>query len=88
MIAALSQLSGFSRRYVLHKQCSLDSDESSVLLDPNTMDSEGTTALGTTAFNHDGSMLAYAIAKAGSDWNSIHVRNVATAEDTGDSVSW
>jgi prolyl oligopeptidase len=80
--------SGLLNQYVLHKQCSLDSNESSVLLDPNTMDAEGTTALGTTAFNHDGSMLAYAIAKAGSDWNSIHVRNVETAEDTGDNVSW
>ena len=68
---------------------SLPAFELEVLLDPNELDAGGTTALGSTAFTRDGSLMAYSIAKDGSDWNSIHVRDVSTCMDRkGDSVSW
>ena len=43
--------------------------EIEVLLDPNELDAGGTTALGSTAFTRDGSLMAYSIAKDGSDFS-------------------
>lgn len=72
--------SGLQNQYVLQIQDSLEGSEPRTLLDPNSMDSEGTTALGATAFTKDGSLMAYMIAKAGSDWNSIRVLDVESGE--------
>lgn len=59
----------------MYKQTTLD-DESSVLLDPNKLSKDGTVALDDLEFSEDGSLLAYAISVAGSDWVSIKVRDV------------
>ena len=42
-----------------------------VLLDPNTLSTDGTVALSGTAVSDDGKLLAYGIAQAGSDWSRI-----------------
>lgn len=59
----------------MYKQTTLD-DEPSVLLDPNKLSKDGTVALDDLEFSEDGSLLAYAISAAGSDWVSIKVRDV------------
>jgi len=58
------------------------------LFDPNALAADGTIALTAAAVSHDGRWLAYATAVAGSDWNEIRVRDVATGRDTGDSLHW
>src|SRR3954469_13993459 len=40
-----------------------------VLIDPNTLSPDGTVALADTAFTDDGRLMAYALAKSGSDWH-------------------
>ncbi len=59
-----------------------------VLLDLNTRASDGTIALSSWAVSNDGRWMAYATAAAGSDWNVIRVRDVATARDAADEVRW
>jgi prolyl oligopeptidase len=59
-----------------------------VLLDPNTWSKDGTVALGTTEASDDGRLLAYAVAEAGSDWNTWRVLDIATGKPTGDEVRW
>ena len=59
-----------------------------VLLDPNTMKADGTVALGGMAITEDGTLAAYALTDAGSDWLVWHVREVATGKDLPDQIQW
>ncbi len=59
-----------------------------VLLDPNTLSSDGTIALGPTALSHDGKLLAYATQTSGSDWLTWHVRDTTTGNDLPDTITW
>lgn len=59
-----------------------------VFLDPNTLSADGTTALASYAASQDGRYFAYAIAKAGSDWNEIYVMETATGRQLGDKLEW
>jgi prolyl oligopeptidase len=59
-----------------------------VLLDPNTLRADGTAAVGWHTPSRDGKLLAYAVADAGSDWTTWHVRDIATGKDLPDEVHW
>jgi len=59
-----------------------------VLLDPNTLSSDGTVALSGTAASDDGRYLAYSLSTSGSDWQELHVRDVTTGRDLPDTVKW
>jgi prolyl oligopeptidase len=62
--------------------------EPRVLLDPNTLSSDGTVALTTTAITDDGKLMAYGTAASGSDWQEWHVRDVDTGKDLPDLIKW
>jgi prolyl oligopeptidase len=62
--------------------------EPRLLLDPNTLSPDGTVALTSAEVSDDGALLAYALATAGSDWNEIRVRDVATGSDLDDRLKW
>jgi prolyl oligopeptidase len=62
--------------------------EGRVLIDPNTLSTDGTVALAGTAVSDDGKLIAYSTATAGSDWNEIRVRNVDTGADLADHLVW
>ena len=60
-----------------------------VLLDPNTLSSDGTVALSGTAASDDGHYLAYSVSTSGSDWQELHVRDVNIGgRDLPDTVKW
>lgn len=59
-----------------------------LLLDPNTLSSDGTIALTAARVSPDGALLAYALSEGGSDWQSIAVRDIATGQDRPDRLSW
>ncbi len=59
-----------------------------VLLDPNTLSSDGTVALAGDAISDDGKLMAYGIATSGSDWDEWHVRDVDTGKDLSDDLKW
>src|SRR5215472_18958172 len=62
--------------------------EPRLLLDPNTLSSDGTVALSGTAITDDGKLLAYGTAASGSDWMEWHVRDVGTGKDLPDLIKW
>ena len=59
-----------------------------VLLDPNTLSSDGTVALSGTAASDNARYLAYSLSTSGSDWQELHVRDVETGRDLPDVVKW
>ena len=59
-----------------------------MLLDPNTFSEDGTVAISGLSITDDGSLAAYSIADAGSDWVKWHVRDVTTGKDLPDVVEW
>ena len=63
-------------------------DEARVLLDPNTLTADGTMALSGASYSHDGTLMAYGLAEAGSDWNTWKVRDVGSGEDLPDTIHW
>ena len=62
--------------------------EPRVLLDPNSLSSDGTVALTSWDVSHDGRYFGYGTAAAGSDWNELHVRVIATGRDLPDTLRW
>ena len=62
--------------------------EARVLLDPNRLSEDGTTALTAIAPSPDGALLAYAISEHGSDRQTIRVRRVPDGSDLGDRLDW
>jgi len=62
--------------------------EPRVLLDPNTLSTDGTVALADTATSDDGKLMAYGLATSGSDWMEWHVRDVDTGKDLSDDLKW
>lgn len=62
--------------------------EPKVLLDPNTLSADGTAALTNIEISNDGKYLMYQVAKSGSDWNEIFVKNIETGEMLPDHIQW
>jgi prolyl oligopeptidase len=78
---------GLLNQAVLHVREGLSGAER-VLLDPNTLSSDGTAALTAAEPSPDGALLAYAVSHSGSDWQELSVRDVATGRDLPDRVLW
>jgi prolyl oligopeptidase len=62
--------------------------EGELLLDPNALSADGTTALGGVSFSEDGQWMAYSTSKAGSDWVEWQVLEVATGRVLDDRLEW
>ncbi len=58
-----------------------------VLIDPNDWSDDGTTALGEWAISDDGTLIAFSIQQAGTDWRSIKVFDVNAREVLADEVT-
>ncbi len=65
-----------------------DGSGARVLLDPNTLSKDGTISLVQWVPSEDGARVVYALAEAGSDWESWHVREVASGKDLADEIRW
>ena len=59
-----------------------------LVLDPNTLSPDGSTALMAFAPSPDARLLAYTLAEGGADWQTVHVRDLARDEDLADRVRW
>jgi len=62
--------------------------EPRVLIDPNTLSTDGTTALTAYVPSPDGRLLAYALSQHGSDRQTIRIRDVDRGLDLDDRVEW
>lgn len=77
-----SKNDGLQNQAVLYVQSGKSAAK--VLLDPNLLAADGTTALTQWEPSSDGSSIAYTLAVAGSDWETLHFRNVASGKDLPD----
>ncbi|GAB4253912.1 MAG: prolyl oligopeptidase family serine peptidase [Vicingaceae bacterium] len=59
-----------------------------VLIDPNTFSEDGTVAIGDFSVSHDNKYAAFSTSKAGSDWKSIFILDVATKSFLKDTINW
>jgi prolyl oligopeptidase len=82
-----SRNSGLQNQSVLHVAESLSSAPR-VLLDPNTLSSDGTVSLTESQPSDDGKMLVWGTSKAGSDWQEFRIRNIDTGEDLPEVLRW
>ncbi|MEA5445043.1 prolyl oligopeptidase family serine peptidase [Gammaproteobacteria bacterium AB-CW1] len=78
---------GLQDHDVLYWLSELD-DEPQVLIDPNRFSEDGTVSLTMTSVREDGEYIAYGKAEGGSDWQTFHIRNIESGEDTGDFLEW
>jgi prolyl oligopeptidase len=78
---------GIQNQNVLYVQESPKSDPR-VLLDPNTLSADGTVSITSMGISKTGEYLAYAYAKAGSDWNKIKIIQISTGRQVDEEISW
>jgi prolyl oligopeptidase len=82
-----SKNDGLQNQAVIYKATSLTAAPE-VLLDPNTLSTDGTVALSGSTFSEDGKYLAYSTSASGSDWMEWRVREVASGKDLPDLIKW
>ena len=63
-------------------------EEDRILLDPNTLSEDGAVAVVSTSLSNDGRWLAYSVAEAGSDWQTIRIRDTNTGSDLPDGLEY
>jgi prolyl oligopeptidase len=78
---------GLQNQPVLYAQHGLDG-EPRVLLDPNTLSEDGTIALMGQFYSKDGKYLACCLASSGSDWQDIHIMEVASGDELEEVIKW
>jgi prolyl oligopeptidase len=85
-----TKLEGLQNQPVLYRQQGLDAEagEPEIVLDPNTLSEDGTVALITYAPGEDGQRLAYSLSNSGSDWQEIHVLDLARKEKFPEVLKW
>lgn len=47
-----------------------------LLIDPTNFSQDGTAAIGSAKWSRNGQYMAYTIKRAGSDWETIHLKDV------------
>ncbi|MEO8412851.1 MAG: prolyl oligopeptidase family serine peptidase [Ginsengibacter sp.] len=78
---------GLQNQSVLYRQQGL-TGSAEVFIDPNTINKDGTAAIGTPSFSKNKKYAVYLEAQAGSDWQTAHVMNVANKELIKDEVNF
>jgi len=79
--------SGLQNQSVLYAQETLDS-EPHIVINPNTLSTNGTIAVSTTAVSWNGKLLAYGLSRSGSDEQEVRIRNVDTGREYDETLQW
>lgn len=79
--------SGLQNQNILYVADSLDADPR-VLLDPNTFSQDATVALASYTVSPDGRYIAYGTSDGGTDWKNWRIRDIATGQDTPDTLTF
>ena len=83
----IARNNGLQNQSVLYTMTTLTA-EPVPLLDPNLLSTDGTVALAGYEVSDDGTLLAYGLSTAGSDWQDWKVRDVRTGLDLPDVIKW
>ena len=79
--------SGLQNQSVVYTVTSLDA-QPQLVLDPNTLSTDGTVAVSGLQVSPDGKLLAYSLSASGSDWQEWKVRDVEAGKDLSDHLKW
>lgn len=82
-----SKNDGLQNQSVLYYQKGLDGDPE-VFIDPNTLSKDGTASINLIGFSKDHKYAAYSRQDAGSDWQQIHVMEIASKKKLDDVLEW
>ena len=82
-----SRNSGLQNQSVVYTVTTLEG-QPQLVLDPNTLSTDGTVAVSGMAVSDDGKLLAYGLSASGSDWQEWKVRDVETGKDLADDLKW
>lgn len=82
-----SKNEGLQNQSVLYVQKGLN-EPASVMIDPNALSKDGTTRLAGFSVSKDGKYAAYALSRAGSDWQEIHLQDIRTKQVLTDTIEW
>lgn len=75
--------SGLQNQPLIYSQAGVDAAPT-LLLDPNALSADGTSAVTGFQLSPDGRYLAYVLTHGGSDWQEIHLRDLQTGRDLHD----
>ncbi|WP_420358890.1 prolyl oligopeptidase family serine peptidase [Flavobacterium kingsejongi] len=75
---------GLQNQSVLYRKDKSGKEE--VFLDPNTFSTDATTSLDGISFSKDGSLVAYSISEAGSDWRTVIFLDAVTKKMVGEKL--
>ncbi len=79
--------SGLQNQSVLYDQAGFGA-RPVLLLDPNALSADGSVDLASYRPSPDGRYLAYGLSVGGSDWETLHIRDLSTGRDLPDTVHW
>jgi prolyl oligopeptidase len=82
-----SKNDGLQNQAVIYSQKGINGTPT-VFLDPNTMTSDGTAAITLLGASNDKKYIGYSINQAGSDWQTIKVKEIATGKELTDELKW
>ncbi len=82
-----SRNTGLQRQNVIFTRKTLEGPER-VALDPNSLSPDGSVSLSNFVPSPDGRHFAYGQSEGGSDWSTYYVRDLATGQQTADTVRW
>ncbi len=82
-----SKNDGLQNQAVLYRQKGLNGTPE-VVIDPNKLAADGTSRLTVFEISKDGRYAAWGISKAGSDWQTFHVKDMKTLRDLPDALNW
>ena len=83
----VSRHEGLQNQSIIYQMDELGGEQR-VFLDPNTLSTDGTVALKSLSFSHNGRWAAYAISRSGSDWQEFYVIDLQTGQLTSDHIEW
>ncbi len=89
-----SKNDGLQNQSVVYRQAMMTDNtdnkisKEEVFIDPNQYAQDGTVSLGGMQFNKDNSLMTYTLAKAGSDWQTIFVKDVNSCQVLADTIRW
>lgn len=73
---------GLQNQSVMYRKDAKGTEE--LFLDPNTFSKDATTSLDNVSFSKDGSLVAYSISEAGSDWRKVIFIDAKTKKSIGE----
>ncbi|MBL7765070.1 MAG: S9 family peptidase [Chitinophagaceae bacterium] len=78
---------GLQNQSVLYIQKGMEGTPE-VFIDPNKLNAEGTSSLGSISVSKNQKYVGYAVSNAGSDWQEIHVMELSSKKKTTDMISY